>query len=172
MLWGVLFLWSPLLTLLSHADGTCPRSTAECLPARLLPLRPWLDSPGVQRAGPTSPQVRAHMGQALAHRSHLHIAVAHHVPAWLTRLHLPPHPHPRAVLKKFQQHLQSGSKLELLSLRELEDLDEATARLLYNAGESGAQQLANELCDTSNQDLPLPSVHRSSCLLLQLQPAL
>ena len=39
-----------------------------------------------------------------------------------------------AVLKKFQGHLRSGSKLELLSLRELEDVDEPTARLLYNAG--------------------------------------
>ncbi|KAI7838157.1 hypothetical protein COHA_008005 [Chlorella ohadii] len=48
-----------------------------------------------------------------------------------------------AVLKKFQQHLRSGSKLELLSLRELEDLDEATARLLYNAGLMDLQAVAD-----------------------------
>ena len=39
-----------------------------------------------------------------------------------------------AVLKKFQHHLRFGGKLELLALTELPDVDEATARLLYNAG--------------------------------------
>lgn len=47
---------------------------------------------------------------------------------------VPPCP---AVLKRFQSHLRFGGKLELLALTELPDVDEATARLLYNAGGQG-----------------------------------
>lgn len=72
----------------------------------------------------------------------LHVTVPYRGPPALLLHARPALPLPAAVLKRFQAHLRSGSKLELLSLRELEDVDEATARLLYNSGEAAVRRFA------------------------------